>query len=61
MVYILDYSFKNGKGEANFNIPDSTLPKEEYRRQWIQFFNIVFEFEENLQKNGAKIERRIVE
>lgn len=61
MVYILSYKFEDGEGRARFNIPDPLLPREEYRRQWVQFFNIVFEFEENLQKSGATIERRIEE
>lgn len=61
MVYILSYKFKDGEGKAKFNIPNPFLPREEYRRQWVQFFNIVFEFEENLQKSGAKVERRIEE
>lgn len=61
MVYILSYKFKDGKGCAKFHIPSSLLPRDEYKRQWVQFFNIVFEFEESLQKQGAEIERRIEE
>lgn len=61
MVYILSYKFKNGEGRAKFSIPSSLLPREEYRRRWVQFFNLVFEFEENLKKSGAEIERRIEE
>ena len=61
MVYILSYKFKDGEGRARFNIPDPLLPRVEYRRQWVQFFNIVFEFEEHLNKNGAEVERRIEE
>lgn len=61
MVYILSYKFEDGEGKARFNIPNPFLPREEYRRQWVQFFNIVFEFEEHLKKSGAEIERRIEE